>query len=66
MVKIENEKLVIEIENSIPEELRKELVKSIIGILQNVRLDETVDLMELESNQYFLLELLKNLIDYEN
>ena len=66
MVKIENEKLVIEIENSTPEELRKEHVKSIIGILQNVRLDETVDLSELESNTFFLLELLKNLIDYEN
>ena len=66
MVKIENEKLVIEIENSTPEELLKELIKSIIGILQNIKLDETVDLRELESNQYFLLELLKNMIDYEN
>ena len=66
MVKIENEKLVIEIENSTPEELRKELVKSIVGILQNVKMDETIGLRELESNQYFLLELLKNMIDYEN
>ena len=65
MVKIENEKLVIEIENSTPEELLKELIKSIIGILQNIRLDETVGLRELESNHYFLLELLKNMIDYE-
>lgn len=51
MVKIENEKLVIEIENSTPEELRKEFVKSIIGFLQNVKMDETVDLREFESNK---------------
>lgn len=67
MVKIEDEKrkLIIEIEAYDPEILLVELKASIIGILQNVKY-ENADSNELESCQYFLLLLLKNLLESES
>lgn len=64
MIRTENEtrKLIIEIEAYNPNELLIELRKAIIVILQNVKYEDAHRL-ELESSQYFLLLLLRNLIN---
>jgi hypothetical protein len=64
MIRTENEtrKLIIEIEAYNPNELLIELRKAIIVILQNVKYEDA-DRLELESSQYFLLLLLRNLIN---
>ncbi len=62
MVKTKKNKLVIEIETNDPEMLRTELKNSIIGILQNIKYGDA-DLLEIESSQYFLLMLLKEIIE---
>jgi hypothetical protein len=62
MVKTEEKRLVIEIETNDPEMLRNELKNSIIGILQNIKYEES-ELLEIESSQYFLLMLLKEIME---
>ena len=64
MIRTEKEtrRLVIEIEAYDPNELLIELRKAIIVILQNVKYEDA-DRLELESSQYFLLLLLRNLIN---
>ena len=64
MIKTETEsrRLVIEIEAYDPNELLIELRKAIIVILQNVKYEDS-ERLELESSQYFLLLLLRNLIN---
>ena len=62
MVRTKKNKLVIEIYTNDSEMLRTELKNSIIGILQNIKYGDA-DLLEIESSQYFLLMLLKEIIE---
>ena len=65
MVTIENNRLTILIENEDPKLFLNEVKLGIIGILQNVN-HKDGDESEIESSQYFLLELLKSLIEEPN
>ena len=61
MIRIEEEKLIIEISHPVPEEFLSDLKKSIIESIQN-QVDEPADVGEVHFANYILLELLKNLL----
>lgn len=60
MIKIEEEKLIIEIKHPCPEEFRKDLKEALIGTMQ-FQTQDFNNLKELHSINFTLLELLKNL-----
>jgi hypothetical protein len=60
MVRIEENKLVIEINHPSPDEFKKDLKDAIINSMQNQH-SEGIDPEELGATNYTLLELLKNI-----
>ena len=62
MVTIENEKLIIEIEHSFPNEFADDLKQAIIEALQSRELNELTDLREFQDTNFTLLELLKSIV----
>ena len=60
MIRIEKDKLVIEVSHPSPKDFTMDLKEAIIGAIQ-YQTDETGDLKELRFINHTLLELLKNL-----
>ncbi|MDQ3191435.1 MAG: hypothetical protein M3Q58_07575 [Bacteroidota bacterium] len=60
MITKENDKLIIEIKHSCPEEFQKELKEAIIGAIQYQTHDHA-EPAQIHFKNYMLLELLKNL-----
>ncbi|MBC7486933.1 MAG: hypothetical protein H7282_09305 [Cytophagaceae bacterium] len=61
MVRYEDEKVIIEIEDSAPEEFVAALKIALICILQDRDMNEVTDMNDLKETNYMVLELLKNL-----
>jgi antitoxin component of MazEF toxin-antitoxin module len=59
MVTIENDKLIIVIETSLPKEFLADLIKSIFEILQQQEHSEVIDTKRIKETNYFIVELLK-------
>lgn len=65
MVQVTNSKIIIEIEDKAPVQLLSNFKNSIIEVMQNLDF-QTQDIEELETSHYFLLKLLKELVNEED
>ena len=65
MVQVTNSKIVIEIEDKAPVQLLNNFKISIIEVLQNLDF-QTQAVDQLETSHYFLLKLLKELVNEED
>ena len=61
MVRIEDEKIIIEIDDPAPKEFIAALKIALICLLQERDLNEATCLIDLKETNYMVLELLKNL-----
>lgn len=61
MVRIGDEKIIIEINDPAPKEFVAELKIALICLLQERDLNEVTDLIDLKETNFIVLELLKNL-----
>jgi hypothetical protein len=61
MVRIEGEKLVIEIQSTSPEEMLISISKGLIEVIQAVQASETLEDTKLGGHLFFVLELYKAL-----
>ncbi len=61
MVKIEQEKVIIEFETDFPDDFIYELKLAIIFAVQNQQLEKYTNLLEVQDCNYRLLEFLKKL-----
>ncbi len=61
MVTLSPNKIIVEIEDSCPENLLQEFQNSIVVILQNLDFNSGYDAKELETAHFFILKLLREL-----
>lgn len=62
MVSVTENKIIIEIEDENPEDLLIEFKNSIIQVLQSIDF-KTQNIQDLESSQYFVLKILRELMN---